>query len=442
MQTFTAVTDQSLADIIARARSRVVMVAPGLPEVVADAISTLTAIDNAQPRPQITLILDPGEDAYRVGYGDPKGAALLAELVQCQNVTLRSEPGVRLGLLIADDTILMWAPTPKSVENGPAPSKADGIVPNEPNGIRLDSACNLSEQIDAAVGASAANTVLTNVEIGREPLSAERAKETVEALAANPPAPVNLSRMARVFSTKVQFVECTLRGAQWTERETKVSSLLLNADVSDDLVELFDTKIRPFSKQADVPIPVQAMIQGQLAFDKGGKPLMTAMTQAEIKQVWNDILKRYLHRMRGFGLLIRRADKPQFEAEVTAFEEVLKTWVSGFRKQVKTDEDELVKQIAALVLSRRERASSAPAGPQTKPDEIEAIIRTGVQGMRVIEPTVKLVFKDVSWESTGDPEFAQALRDTLPEKDLKGWFEVYSAAPVLEKRNVSDAESP
>ena len=238
----------------------------------------------------------------------------------------------------------------------------------------------------------------------------------MEALAANPPAPVNLSRMARVFSTKVQFVECTLRGAQWTERETKVSSLLLNADVSDDIAELFDTKIRPFSKQADVPIPVQAMIQGQLAFDKGGKPLMTAMTQAEIKQVWNDILKRYLHRMRGFGLLIRRADKPQFEAEVTAFEEVLKTWVSGFRKQVKTDEDELVKQIAALVLSRRERASSAPAGPQTKPDEIEAIIRTGVQGMRVIEPTVKLVFKDVSWESTGDPEFAQALRDTLPEK--------------------------
>ena len=426
MQTFTAVTDQCLADIIARARSRVVMVAPGLPEVVANAIYTLT---DPQPGPQITLILDPGEDAYRVGYGDPKGAALLAELVQCQNVTLRSEPGVRLGLLIADDTILMWAPTPKSVENGPAPSKADGIVPNEPNGIRLDSACNLSEQIDAAVGASAANTVLTNVEIGREPLSAERAKETVEALEANPPAPVNLSRMARVFSTKVQFVECTLRGAQWTERETKVSSLLLNADVSDDLVELFDTKIRPFSKQADVPIPVQAMIQGQLAFDKGGKPLMTPMTQAEIKQVWNDILKRYLHRMRGFGLLIRRADKPRFQAEIDAFEKVLKAWVAGFREEVHKDEDNLVKQITDLVL-RRQSAAPAPAGTQTKPDEIKAMIRDGVKGMRVIEPAVKLVFKDVSWESTGDAEFVRALRETLPAEDLDGWFKVYSAAPA------------
>jgi hypothetical protein len=82
----------------------------------------------------------------------------------------------------------------------------------------------------------------------------------VEALEANPPAPVNLSRMARVFSAKVQFVECTLRGAQWTEREIKVESLLLNADVADDLAEPFDTKIRPFSKQADLTIPVQAMV--------------------------------------------------------------------------------------------------------------------------------------------------------------------------------------
>jgi hypothetical protein len=433
MQTFTAVTDQALADTIAGARSRVVLVAPGLTEVVAKAIGTLTT---TQPGPQITLILDPDEDAYRVGYGDPKGAALLAELAQRPNVTVRSEPGVRLGLLIADDTILLWAPTPKSVENGPTPSAADGSVPRKPNGIRLDSAANLSEQLDAAVGSGAANTLLRDSEIGRETLSAERAKVTVEALESNPPAPVNLSRMARVFSTKVQFVECTLRGAQWTERETKVSSLLLNADVSDDLAELFDTKIRPFSKQADVAIPVQAMIQGQLAFDKGGNPLMTPMTQAEIRQVWNDILKRYLHRMRGFGLLIRRADKPQFQAEIDAFEKVLKAWVAGFRVEVHKDEDNLVKQITDLVL-RRQSAAPAPTGPQTKPDQIKAMIRDGVKGMRVIEPAVKLVFKDVSWESTGDAEFVRALRENLPAEDLDGWFKVYSAAPV---RGGADAD--
>jgi hypothetical protein len=309
MQTFTAVTDQALADTITGARSRVVLVTPGLAEVVAEAIATLSG---AQPASQIALILDPDEDAYRVGYGDPKGAALLAELVQRPNVTVRSEPGVRLGLLIADDTILLWAPTPKSVENGPTPSGADGTEPRKPNGIRLDSAANLSEQVNAAIGSGAANAVLTDMEIGRETLSAERAKVTVEALAANPPAPVNLSRMARVFSTKVQFVECTLRGAQWTEREIKVSSLLLNADVPDDLAELFDTKIRPFSKQADLAIPVQAMLQGQLAFDKDAKPLMTPMTQVASQAT----VGRHPQTLPAPDARLRAADSPCGQAAV------------------------------------------------------------------------------------------------------------------------------
>lgn len=254
----------------------------------------------------------------------------------------------------------------------------------------------------------------------------------MKALAANPPAPVNLSQMARVFSTKVQFVECMLRGAQWTERETKVSSLLLNADVPEDLKELFDTKIRPFSKQADVAIPVQAMVQGQLAYGKDGKPLMTPLTQAQTRQAWDDILKRYLHRMRGFGLLIRRADKPKFEAEVADFEKVLKAWVKGFSDEVKKDEATLVTQITDLVL-RRQSAIRPPAGQQTdgkRPERIASMIREGLQGMRVIEPAVKLVFKDVSWESTGDAEFVKALSETLPKEDLDGWFNVYSAAPV------------
>jgi hypothetical protein len=56
MQTCTAVTDQALADSIARARSRVVLVAPGLTEVVAGAIGTLS---RAQPAPQVTPILNP-----------------------------------------------------------------------------------------------------------------------------------------------------------------------------------------------------------------------------------------------------------------------------------------------------------------------------------------------------------------------------------------------
>ncbi len=72
-----------------------------------------------------------------------------------------------------------------------------------------------------------------------------------------------------------------------------------------------------------------------------------------------------------------------------------------------------------------------PSGPQTKRAEIkQCMIRASLQGLPVSVPAVKLVFKDVSWESTGDAEFVKALSETLPKEDLDGWFNVFSAAPV------------
>jgi len=84
MQTFTAVTDQALANTIARARSRLVLVAPGLAEVVASAISTLTG---AQPAQQISLILDPDEDAYR------RTASNVSEKLVCASDNRRCRVG-------------------------------------------------------------------------------------------------------------------------------------------------------------------------------------------------------------------------------------------------------------------------------------------------------------------------------------------------------------
>lgn len=50
MQTFTAATDESLASTIQQAKSRVVLVTPGVSEVVAQAIGALTAVPTL-PRP-------------------------------------------------------------------------------------------------------------------------------------------------------------------------------------------------------------------------------------------------------------------------------------------------------------------------------------------------------------------------------------------------------
>ena len=55
-------------------------------------------------------------------------------------------------------------------------------------------------------------------------------------------------------------------------------------------------------------------------------------------------------------------------------------------------------------------------------------MRKGIQKLRITEASVKLVFKEISWESTRDVEFTEALRKALPADALKGWFEVFTAA--------------
>ena len=59
---------------------------------------------------------------------------------------------------------------------------------------------------------------------------------------------------------------------------------------------------------------------------------------------------------------------------------------------------------------------------------IENGVMDGIQKLRITEPSVKLVFKEISWEFTRDAEFARALRSAFPNEDLKKWFEEFTAA--------------
>lgn len=95
-----------------------------------------------------------------------------------------------------------------------------------------------------AVASDDSDVFVGQAEIGRLPFTPEQVDKTVEVLKQNPPAPFDLARETRVFSTKFQYVEFELRGAAWTSREIKLSSLLLNPDVPDELQDLFETRIR------------------------------------------------------------------------------------------------------------------------------------------------------------------------------------------------------
>jgi hypothetical protein len=417
MTTFRAVTDETLVAQIASARRRLVFVAPGVTTGVALALETACGRDSLA----VTIILDSDEDAYRVGFGDPDGLAKLHLFAKNHSVPLRRQPGLRIGLVVADDVVIIWSPTPKAVEANRRE--------NEPNGIVLHG--DVAAALDNAVGGGTSDTLPGDAEIGTKALRPEDTERMVQELRDNPPAPFDLSQKTRVFSTRFQFVEVEVQGAEWTQRKITISSLLLNADLPEDIQDILETQIRPYQTSTDTAIDVQSLVLGQLAYNSDGQPILVPTRQADLASAWKQITARYLFHLKGFGWLIRKTDLAAFRSSADGYTKVLKSWVDKFREKMQQDENRLVSEIAQLIRSRVERSTRQL---QFKPLDLEKEVRKGIARMRVIEPKVRIVTKEVSWESTRDQEFTQALRSALKAEELAGWFEEFTAA---KQRNVN-----
>jgi hypothetical protein len=280
MKTFIAVNDDVLSQRIMAATLRVVFVAPAVSKEISAALGTCF---NRAHNVSITVILDPNEEAYRLGYGDREGLEQLQKLAKDNHIGLRAQHGLRIGLLVVDGDVLVWCPTPAAVEG----TRAE----DEPNGLEFSAGSHESrsssivEVIRNAIGSDDSDVPLQRAEVGQRAFTPEEISKTIEVLKQNPPAPFDLARKTRVFSSKFQFVEPELRGAAWTTREIRLSSLLLNPDVPDDLQDLFETKVRPFSTQADIAVDVPTIVQGQIAYTSTGEQIISPMTHGHRESV-------------------------------------------------------------------------------------------------------------------------------------------------------------
>jgi hypothetical protein len=283
-------------------------------------------------------VLDAGEETCRLGYCDAPSLEALSRSAAGRGIPIRQQPGIRIGLLMADDEILVWTPTPLMFE---APRDTD-----EPNGLLLTQ--ETLQRLPEALGVDPEHPEADG-EIGAEPLHPENVAAVVEAIKAVPPAPFDLSRLSRVFSSKFQFIETVLRGAELTKREMRLDSLIVNSDAPEELQPLLHTTVQPFNTDADKAIEVPVLVNGEQAFNRSGKPLTAPTTQTEIRGYWTKLTDRYIINLPGFGEIIRQADKAKFEEGKAAFENVLKAWVKGFQELVKGDHEQRVKRVVTLV---------------------------------------------------------------------------------------------
>jgi hypothetical protein len=418
METFCAVGDQQLSESISAARKRVVYAAAGMSDNVARALG---AVLDARKEVDVTVVIDPDEDVCRLGYGDQKGLEKLQQLAELHHFGIRKQRGLRFGVLLVDDDVLLWAPTPQSVEAAPT-------EPQQPNGVRLgrDPAASLEK----AIAPEGTDTVPSAGEIGRTAVTPAEVRETIKALEANPVIPVALSQVTRVFSSKLQFVEIEVKHAKLSKVGLTVPRDQLNVDVVGELRDLIDARLRAFGDIRRHPVDVPAFTRtGEPSLGEDKKQRTEPQTEAGLEAVRREIERQFLFSIRDHGTLIARDQKQLFERCMDAYSIQLKAHAAGVRKAIEQQAPKIVDEAVKLVANRAQHA--AIGMQQIDSDALRKSLNDSIKRIVDGEPSVTKRYKDVTFEHTQSEEFQRLVRKALPpdvQKRLGNWDVHFQAA--------------
>ncbi|MGH9424822.1 MAG: hypothetical protein ACRD2L_00725 [Terriglobia bacterium] len=423
MSTFTAATDELLADMIRRARQRVVFISPGVTEKVAEALGKRFLDEGTL---SLTVILDADPEVYRHGYGTMEGISALRKYADQYGGSLRCQPGVRIGILIADDQTLIYAPTPQSIEGGPQTAET-------PNAVLLPTSSNST--IAEAAGASD-STLPLDGEIGKKALTPQDIKAVEENLRRTPPAPFDLARQAKVFSSILQYVEFEVSHYKFSRKEATIPPDLLGLGDDDGLKNQWRNSVRVLDSD-DLKV--------KLTIETTKGPHEDSVDQEYLEKERKKIETEFLIPLPDYGNVLFRNRQADFEQRKDAFLALLEKYHETLTKEIDGKLKEVVKRIAndlaPRVIQNPPRSYRLHTSSPTE-ENIKAFLKSDIEkalssSALFQKPQVRCVVKDISYQSFKNNEFCKKLHTALrkrkiPEEVMKDIFREYLA--VLEKQ--------
>ena len=423
MSTFTSVDDRVLQDVIAGARQRLVFIAPGLRPPVAEALAqAMETIFSGS----IHLVFDVDAEVCRLGYGDPdfKGMELLQAAASKHGLTVNHQPGIRIGLIIADETTLIYSPTPELIET-------ESRQPDKPNAICLQAelppqlarACALGEEQHATL------------EVGKDPVEQEIIDAVKADLKERPAKQYNVARIERVFSSILHYVELRIEDYKLTSRSIALNPELFGVQ-NADVVSRLSNRYRLFSnaKSLNLEIPV---------FDENAQPLpnekKVSFGPRSIDERRKRIKQRFIMEAGSYGLIILRKDVPAFEKELKVLEAEIEAYKNVVKDVIKERTDEIVAELLtalkdALKASPPEKWRSRYVAPTPTDADIKRLFDEDIDAevKRVntdFNPRIFHTFKDVTYHTFQDAKFRELLVNRFGKGAIDDIFSEYDAAP-------------
>lgn len=432
---FAVVNDQALCAAIRTSRERLVYIAPGISEQVAEAIDQLLSRTDA---PAVTVIIDTDPEVCRLGYGTEAGLKRLQALAEQRHLPIRFQPGVRIGVLMSDEQMWVYTPTPLLIEAGS--ERFD-----QPNAMLLSSPAALSAvaQACAAEGGREEDARLpSQAEIGQQAATPQAIATTLQDLQRQPPKPYDLARIERVYSIKLQYVELEVTGYRLASRRVQVPNDLL---VGND--KMLESRLRNSfalleGKEALVVQIADADPRTGLPnLDAGGKLLLVDYSEQQIEVERKALLKDFLTPITGHGQLISKARRDAFDIRIHWFKsriEAYKTAVEDkLTEAVNKSVNDLTQALLPTVLKNPPpRLLKNVLSQQPSDEEVSAALKKELHeafntGERFFQPSVKVVFKDLTYETIQDKSFREQLALAFRGITANDLFAEYDAAPEL-----------
>ena len=389
----------SLPDIgiegqISCAKHRLVVIAPGLSISVAKVIAVKW---NELGKNAVQVVLDPDPEVCRLGFGDLEAMKMLFDVAAQLGSQVLQQQGLRVGVIITDETTTVYSPTARLVEAG-------GLPGERFNAIRFDAPI-----IDPANATPSSD--LSSIDLHPAPLVNADLQRTTEELEADPPVKFDLARKVRVFNARFEFVEFELHGLFLSRKRVQIAS---------DLVGLAgDPKAQKLLRSSF-----------QLIEDNGES------SENRVINLKRYIVKEYLISLPGYGTVVLRSRKEQFQSAVKTLDRYVQRFQTRLKKQLQdsidANRDTLTEALLPGVVAKPPKRWSKFLGTLPRREEVERTLRAelastfGKAEDVIQEMGVKAIFKGVTYESLNDPEFIRVASEQIPSLDLL--HEEYDAA--------------
>jgi len=423
-QTFFSVNDEVLVDVISRAENRLVFIAPGLRPPVADA---LIRAMNVVSSSSIHLVLDVDAEVSRLGYGDKdfKGMEMLQSAASRMGLTVNHHPGIRIGLLIADETTLIYSPTAELIET-------ENRQPDKPNAIFLQSELPPSLADACALGENGHATL----EVGKDPIHARDVAAVKSDLAARPAKAFNIARAERVFSSMLQYVEFEIENYKLTSRTLRLDANLFG--IHDPAVsKRLASRYHLFSDNEALTVEIPMI-------DSNGDPDLIGKKETfgplSIDRERNRIKDLYIFSGGGKNrALILRRNVAAFEKEIGILRQKTDLYKLAIQELIKTRTHQIADELLSglgesLEANPPPHWSSRFLNEKITENDVERLFREDIQDElnRVrtdFNPKIRIDYKEITYSTFVDKDFRALIEKRFGKHEIDRILKEHDAAP-------------